>query len=103
LYIIPFFVYGTTEMDDKAIISRSLIGCYRIKWNEVKRIEMDNTESGIVFKGDAKQLVIPGQYFWSGTDKKQMSALFDQQVKARGLEVRESYLAAYAFSKNTRV
>jgi len=103
LSLIPFLVYGTTEMDEQTITSQSLIGRYRIKWSEVKRIEMDDTEGGIVFKGDNKQLVIPGRFFWSGLDKAQMSDLFDQQVKARKLDVKRNFLAAYVFSKNTRV
>jgi len=100
---IHFFVYGTTEMDEKAITSRSLIEGYRIKWSEVKRIEMDNSEGGIVFKGDDKQLVIPGRFFWSGKDKKQTVSFFDAQVEQKHLEVKESFLAAYARSRNTRV
>jgi hypothetical protein len=103
LSLIPFLVYGTTEMDEQAITSHSIIGNYRIRWNEVKHIELDNSEGGIVFKGDGKQLVIPGRFFWSGEDKKQMVELFDQQVKTRKLEIKESFLAAYAFSKNTRI
>jgi len=48
-------------------------------------------------------LVIPGKLFWSGADKKQMIELFDRQIETRKLEVKESFLAAYAFSRNTRI
>jgi hypothetical protein len=98
-----FLLYGKTEMDKKAILQKSIIGSFKIKWYEVKGIEVDAGGNSIVFKGENKQLVIPGRSFWTGKDKKQMIELFNAQIEEKGLAVKYDTWAEFALSRNTRI
>ena len=103
LGIFVFLLYGKTGMDSCTIIHVSTFGRFEIKWEEIQAIELDAQGNAIVFKGDNKQLVVPGQVFWSGKDKKQMVALYNAQIDRRNIKVRATASAAFALSKNTRV
>ena len=103
LGVLVFALYGQTQMDSIAITQRSLLGQFRIAWDEVKEIDTDSMGNAIVFKGDDKKLVILGRPFWAGRDKAAMKAFLDEQIEDRRIPVRRTELATYAISRNVRV
>ena len=82
---------------------KNLFGKFSIAWREVNQIEKDSMGNAIVFVGQGKRLVIPGQIFWFGRNKKVMKALFEDQISKRSIPIQQKESATYTVSKNTRV
>ena len=103
LGLLLFGLYGQTIMDDSLVFHRNFFGKFSIALNEVNQIEMDSMGNAIVFVGQGKRLVIPGQIFWFGRNKKAMKTLFEDQIAKRSIPTHHKESAAYTVSKNTRV
>ncbi len=96
--------YGTTEMDQDKIQHKNWLGRYQIPGREVKQIDFDAAGSNIVFRGDNnKELVVSGKSYWYGKDKKSMLEFYNAQVQRLQIPLHETMLAAFKFSRNTRV
>lgn len=76
---------------------------YEIRWDEIKRVEMDKQSSNIILVGDNKRLAVNGFAAWCGKDKAEMIELFRKQIRERGIEFRQTETAMLRLSKNTRV
>jgi hypothetical protein len=94
---------GTIELDEQGITEHTLLGSYRIGWNEITHLEVDKTYSTLVFAGVSKRLVLTGTSSWNGKDKIDALSFLSTQLKERSIEVRKSVKASYRFNKNSRI
>jgi hypothetical protein len=94
---------GSVEMDARHVTYRTPIGAYRIRWDEVSRIETDAQGGNIVFWGEGKRLNAVGPGYWSGEDKLEMLVFLSRQVEKYGIEVVETQKAMFRLTKNTKV
>lgn len=94
---------GRMEMDAQCIIYRTPLANYRIKWDEVLRIQIDRQGGNIFFCGEDKRLAAVGPMFWRGKDKMEMLKLLSTKVKEQGIETQETEKAMLRLSKNTKV
>jgi hypothetical protein len=101
LYLLLFS--GSVEMDAQTITYRTPLAQYRIKWDEVSRIEIDSQGGNVVFCGENKRLAAVGPMYWSGKDKMEMLKLVGAQAKQRSIETEQTEKAMFRSSKNTKV
>ena len=94
---------GTLEMNSETIFYRTPLGRYRIRWDEVRRLELDRVGSVMVFWGENKRLVALGPYYWQGADRKDMMFLVAAQIDKFGIILGQSERAGFRLSKNTKV
>ncbi len=95
--------YGSTEMDGEKVMHINWLGRYQIPWSEIRCVECDAGGNNIVFRGDNKQVVVPGRAFWVGKDKKAMAAFYMDQVRQRRIPLKQSFWATFKFSQGTKV
>lgn len=95
--------WGLTELNEKTIERRTLFGSWRIEWDEIRCIEVDPFDTILVLLGDDCQLVIPGPWMWSGVNKRGALAVLLSQARERGIPLRRTALAAFKFSRRTRI
>ena len=80
------------------------LGEFRIRWEDVRRVEHSPMFEWIVFYGDDKRLACMGPAFWSGPDATAAVAFLRAQVRQRSIPVRSHWLVQFKiFSRNTRV
>lgn len=94
---------GSVEMDSRHITYRTPFNTFRIRWDEIRRIEVDDKAGNIVFWGDDKRLNALGPGFWSGSDSRKMRKLLDRQIKKYGIAVKKTQKAMIRRSKNTKL
>jgi uncharacterized protein YwqG len=95
-------LYGRTTIGQQGILHSAPLGCYALEWGEIRAVVIDTGGNTVVFKGEGKQLVLPGFAFWAGRDKPAAMALLGEELKQRGIEVSRGF-AAFAISRHCRV
>jgi hypothetical protein len=92
-------------MDLEGVSDLSILGHYRIRWDEVTHIQTDPAGTGLVFHGGRKRVVVSGPAYWSGPDKERMYQLLAAEIRTRNIEVRLDRWLAFKiiFSRNARV
>lgn len=107
---VPLLVLGTTkvlfsgavEMDAEAVTRTNRLGRYRMEWEEIEWVETTVRGTPMVFRGDAKQLVIPGPRLWTGTDREEIGEWLQMQLAEYQIEVRRLAWVDFKWSRNTR-
>jgi len=94
---------GTVEMDDDQINYRTSFNTYRIRWDEVTKIELDSQGNSMVFFGDDKQLNVVGPAYWTGKNKGAVNRLIGRQAQRYNIRVEISSKAMYRRMRNTKV
>lgn len=96
---------GTLEITSEMIIEHKLYGSYGIRWDEIETIRYcGNGEfQSMVLEGKHRRLNIPGPGDWGGADGAESRRWFYEEVRRRGLEIKQASSAAYKFSKNARL
>lgn len=110
LMLVPLLVLGMTqvlfsgavEMDAEAVTRTNRLGRYRMEWEEIEWVETTVRGTPMVFRGDTKQLVIPGPRLWTGTDREEMGKWLQVQLAEHQIEVRRLAWADFKWSRNTR-
>jgi hypothetical protein len=95
---------GPITMDDNAISYVCWLGYYRIRWDEITRVEADEQQGSLVFHGNRKHLAIPGPFGWSGLEKEVMREFMKSQIMNRGIPLKWTRRAGYYcyWSRRTR-
>jgi hypothetical protein len=94
---------GSIETDGQSVTHNSPFGHYRIRWDEIKRIESGRFADWLVFYGEDKRLAFMGPIMWSKACRDQMLRFIQAQVQQRDIETKQINSALPALSKNTRV
>ena len=99
---------GTLEITPEMIIAHRLYGRYGIRWDEIETIRYcvnGNlvTSETMVLEGSYRRLNIYGPSEWAGAGGAESRRWFLEEVRRRGLEIKETSSAAYKFSKNARL
>lgn len=83
---------GELSMSEDEVIYESRLGTYKLRWDEIERIEVDSTNTGMIFysRQKGKRLSVFGPTYWSGPDGESMNALLSAQLQKRGITVRTS-------------
>lgn len=89
-------------MSKQGITQIAPVGRYCIAWDDIRTVVIDKGGNSIAFKGDDKQLVLPGFSFWAGPDAAAMKDYMFAELERRGIETRVGF-AAFAWSRNTRM
>ncbi len=76
---------------------------FQIRWDEITEIEFDRQGNAIVFRGNGKQMVIPGFLMYSQTQSNALAVLLDNQVQKQQIQTKESWKAPYRRQKNTQI
>ena len=95
-------LYGRTSINRWGITHSSPLGRHALAWDEMNAVVMDIGDNTIVFKGEGKQLVLPGLALWASPDKPAIRELMGQELKRRGIEISRGF-AAFAISHGCRV
>jgi hypothetical protein len=92
-------------MDLEGVSDLSILGHYRINWDEVTHIQTDPAGTGLIFHGSQKRVVVSGPAYWSGPDKEKMYQLLAAEIRTRNIEVKLDRWLSFKviFSRNARV
>jgi hypothetical protein len=71
-------------------------------WDEITAVVVDKGGNTIVFKGEDKQLVLPGVMLWAGRDKAAAEKLMEVETARRGIKPMIDFVP-FAFSKGARL
>lgn len=102
--VLPLALFPSSiEADMDSIRKKTWLGRYKIRWDEIERIEHTRGWTNFVFYGENKRLVIPGFMTWSGGDQEEMIEYLQAQITERSIETKVTFLADYKWSKNVKV
>lgn len=94
---------GSFDIDDDGITRTSSFGKWRIRWDEITRVEIAEMEGTMVLHGDNKRFILSSPGGWDPAVKDAAFAFVTGQFETRGIPAQPSGAAAYKFMKNTRV
>ena len=94
---------GSLEVDHEKLSRKTLLGRYQMRWDEVKRIEHHEQESGWLLCGENKQLGIISPFWCSKKNCEMYMALLMFEIQRRQIEMKRDWRVLYKYSKNTRV
>ena len=94
---------GSMQVNSDSIKYYLPFRSFQIKWNEVKYIEIDRQAGSMVFVGENKRLSTNGPKLWTGKDKNDAGKLFSSQIDRHGIELRQTEMAMFRLSKNTKL
>lgn len=92
-------------MDLEGISDLSILGHFRIRWDEITQIQTDPAGTGLVFYGGPKRVAVSGPAYWNGPDKDRMYQLLAAEIRTHHIEVKlDRWLSfKFIFSRNARV
>ena len=103
LSILWIMNWGITEFDHEGVRRRTLLGSWRIRWDELERVEIDPMETLLVLEGGKKRLVISGPALWIRSGLREALTMLQAQCEHRGIPIRHSLRALLKLSRNMRV
>ncbi len=104
-YIFYILIYGNLSMSSEEISYTTPLGKYRMKWDDVKQVEMNSKDGDLVFYAEDRstRMAVVGPGFWCGRDKRELRQLLDHELEKRQIPVKLTRRASYTLCKNTRV
>jgi hypothetical protein len=97
----PRAVAGRYEISNQSITHRSLLGTFRIGWEEVLRVEFGS--GAIILHGDDKRFAFSAPAFWWGKQKPEAVGLLHKKIHGHDVASYRSTTADYKVHKNVRV
>lgn len=95
--------WGYTDWDARRVERYTLLGRWRMAWEDVRRIEVDPFDMTLVLIGDDRQLAMTGPLLWLAANRKSALALMLAQAEKRGIPLQRTPLAVLKGSHGTRV
>ena len=95
---------GSYDLDDEGVTRRSVFGVWRIRWDEITRVEVGETDGTVLLLGHDKQFYLSPPGFWPQPLRDEGMAYLVAQLDRHHVPpptFRRS--AAYKTMKNTRV
>lgn len=98
-------IHGELRMSSEDIIYATPLGKYRMKWDDVKQVDMDPKDGALAFYAEDRstRMAVVGPMFWWGRDKRELRQLLDNEVEKRRIPVKRTARASYTLCKNTKV
>ncbi len=96
-------VPGWIIADSKTISRKHFFIHHQMRWDEIKSVEVDESQSHIVFRNQERILAIPGSASWSGSAKNDLYEFIEAQLDDHQIEVKRTWRAGFRRSKNVRV
>jgi hypothetical protein len=105
LGVFLILITGELSMSSEEIIYTTPLAKYQMKWDEVKKVEIDLQGGGLVFYANDrnKRMAVLGPGYWSGPDKQNLAKLLSDEMEKRQIPMEQTPRAAYTMSKNTKV
>lgn len=94
---------SSVEADMDSIGKKTWLGRYKIRWDEIERMEHTRGLTNFVFYAEHKRLVVPGPATWSGGNGEELVEYLQAQIAERQIEVKVTFWADYKWSKNVKV
>jgi hypothetical protein len=94
---------GQLELDTKKAARVTRINRYEMRWDEIKRIEIDKQANGITFSNGDKRIVALGLAYWSKENASEALEFINAQIAQREIEFVETTTATMKLSKNTKI
>lgn len=98
LYLL--LTHGDLVIDKRGVKKKSLLGTYRISWEEVRVIRYGFDV--YVLTGEEKSLNI-GEFVWDGSNRHDAARYFDDRIDEHHIEFKEDWRAGFSRSKNVRI
>lgn len=96
-------VPGWIIADSKTISRKHFFIHHQMRWDEIKSVEINESQNRIVFRNQDRILAIPGSAAWSGLAKNDLYEFIVAQLDNRQIEVEKTWRAGFRRSKNVRV
>jgi len=94
---------GSFDIDSEGLFHRSSLGAWKIRWDEITRVEVGAGEGTMVLHGRDKRFILSSPGGWDESVKDAALAFVVMQLEAREIPMQVSGAAAYKIMKNTRV
>lgn len=94
---------GSFDIDNEGLYHRSSLGAWKIRWDEIIRVEVGAGEGTMVLHGNDKRFILSSPGGWDESVKDAALAFLAKQLEARQIPYQVSGSAAYKIMKNTRV
>lgn len=94
---------GSFDIDSDGLIHQSSFGTWKIRWDEISRVEIGEVEGTMVLHGSNKRFILSSPGGWDASVKDDAFAFVIRQLEARDIPPQPSGTAAYKIMKNTRV
>jgi len=94
---------GSFDIDGEGLFHRSSLGAWKIRWDEISRVEVGAGEGTMVLHGRNKRFILSSPGNWDESVKDAALAFVTRQLEARRIPFQVSGVAAYKIMKNTRV
>ncbi|MCL1635494.1 hypothetical protein M2650_12765 [Luteimonas sp. SX5] len=93
---------GKYVLSDTHIAHQNMFGHFRMRWQDVRKVEF-GTQGSIVLHGGEKRLVVAPPAYWSGSNKAEAFELLRSKLDKPDIKSYPSNLADYKIHKNVRV
>jgi len=103
LGVFLLIVVGSLEMDREFVTYKSIWATYRIRWDEIEFIEMDEPGLGVIFEGHGKRLAVGALNYQPPQKLIELQAFLQTKRNDRHLEFRVSRSLSMKASKNTKI
>jgi len=94
---------GSFDIDHEGLFHRSSLGAWKIRWDEISRVEVGAGEGTMVLHGSDKRFILSSPGGWDESVKDAALAFVTRQLEARKIPMQVSGTAVYKIMKNTRV
>ena len=101
--LVMLLSWGITEFSPAGVERSTLFGCWRITWEQVRRVEIDPADLVMVLVGEDRTLALPGPAMWNAAGKSEALAMLLAQAEKHGIPLQRTPFALFKISRNTRL
>jgi hypothetical protein len=94
---------GSMTVNSEEIRYKLPLANYKIKWQEINYVEVDQQFSSLVFVGENKRLAVNGVTAWRRKNRQKMMEFLLEQMRHNSIEFKQTEWAMLRTSKNTKV
>ncbi|MEL1266300.1 hypothetical protein [Pseudoxanthomonas putridarboris] len=93
---------GNYEFSESCVSHRNAFGHFRMRWQDVREVEL-GPQGSIVLHGGEKRLIVAPPSAWSGAGKMEAFDLMRRKLDAPGVRSYPGNFADYKIHRNARV
>ena len=99
---ISIFNWGVTIFDSEGVTRRTMIGTWRIRWDELRRVEISPLNIWLVLEGRKKRVALSGPALWPGAEREEMLTILRAQAEHRHIPLQRTVTSLFKPSRNSR-